>query len=92
MQIENLIFFLHKNRLLMFVRRHIESRILELCQKFPIISVTGPRQSGKTTLLRELFPNYTYVSLENPDNQDFAIKDPKRFLAILLAREQRPRN
>lgn len=65
----------------MFIRRHIESRLLELCQKFPIISVTGPRQSGKTTLLRELFPNYTYVSLENPDNQDFAINDPRRFLA-----------
>ncbi|MDZ4681108.1 MAG: hypothetical protein SH848_21250 [Saprospiraceae bacterium] len=60
MQIESLIFFLHKNRLFMFVRRHIESRILELCQKFPIISVIRPRQSGKTTLLRELFPKYTY--------------------------------
>jgi hypothetical protein len=65
----------------MFVRRHIEGRLLKLCQKFPIVSVTGPRQSGKTTLLRELFPAYTYISLENPDYQDFALQDPKRFLA-----------
>ncbi|MBK7810828.1 MAG: ATP-binding protein [Saprospiraceae bacterium] len=48
--------------------------------KFPIVSVTGPRQSGKTTLLRSLFPDYRYISLENPDIQDFALQDPRRFL------------
>jgi uncharacterized protein len=64
----------------MFVRRHIEGRLLEMCQKFPIVSVTGPRQSGKTSLLRELFPTYTYLSLENPDYHDFALQDPKKFL------------
>ncbi|MCB9281256.1 MAG: ATP-binding protein [Lewinellaceae bacterium] len=51
-----------------------------MCEKFPVVSVTGPRQSGKTTLLRELFPDYRYVSLENPDLQDFALEDPRRFL------------
>jgi predicted AAA+ superfamily ATPase len=65
----------------MFVHRQIESRIRELGTKFPIISVTGPRQSGKTTMLRTLFPEYRYVSLENPDDQDFAMQDPRRFLA-----------
>lgn len=65
----------------MFVPRQITGRIREQCSKFPIISVTGPRQSGKTTLLREAFPEYRYISLENPDYQDFAIQDPRRFLA-----------
>lgn len=56
------------------------SRLTELLTKFPIISLTGPRQSGKTTLLRQLLPNYRYVSLENPDELDFALSDPRRFL------------
>lgn len=64
----------------MFVDRNIEGRIREMCRKFPIISVTGPRQSGKTTLLRNVFPEYRYISLENPDHQDFALQDPRRFL------------
>ncbi|MEQ1747763.1 MAG: ATP-binding protein [Saprospiraceae bacterium] len=65
----------------MFIHRQVESRIQEMCAKFPIVSITGPRQSGKTTLLRTLFPDYRYVSLENPDYRDFAIQDPRRFLA-----------
>jgi hypothetical protein len=64
----------------MFIPRQIADRVLDLLKKFPIISLTGPRQSGKTTLLRNILPDYTYVSLENPDLQDFAQKDPKRFL------------
>ena len=64
----------------MFVHRNIEGRIREMCRKFPIVSVTGPRQSGKTTMLRNVFPDYRYVSLENPDYQDFALQDPRRFL------------
>ena len=48
--------------------------------KFPVISVTGPRQSGKTTLCKSVFENYTYVSLENPDIREFALSDPKGFL------------
>lgn len=64
----------------MFVHRNIEARVREMCRKFPIVSVTGPRQSGKTTLLREVFPEYRYISLENPDYQDFAQQDPRRFL------------
>ncbi len=80
MQIENQIIYLHKN-FSMFVHRTIQGRIREMCDKFPIVSLTGPRQSGKTTLLRQLFPDYRYVSLENPDLQDFALQDPRRFLA-----------
>lgn len=46
----------------------------------PVISLTGPRQSGKTTLLKALFPDYTYVNLERPDIRRFAMDDPLRFL------------
>jgi predicted AAA+ superfamily ATPase len=48
---------------------------------FPVLALTGPRQSGKTTLARACFSNKPYVSLENPDERDFAEHDPKRFLA-----------
>lgn len=49
---------------------------------YPIVAVTGPRQSGKTTLLRNMFPEYQYVSLENPDNLSFAVHDPNGFLQL----------
>ncbi|MBK7233546.1 MAG: ATP-binding protein [Saprospiraceae bacterium] len=64
----------------MIAKRNIEDRLKAMAAKFPIVSVTGPRQSGKTTLLRSLFPDYRYISLENPDIQDFALQDPRRFL------------
>lgn len=51
-----------------------------MCTKYPIITVTGPRQSGKTTLLRAAFPDYQYVSLETPDIRSFALSDPRGFL------------
>jgi uncharacterized protein len=62
------------------INRIISSKLIEFTKKFPIISLTGPRQSGKTTLLRHILPNYRYVSLENPDNRNFAIDDPNGFL------------
>jgi uncharacterized protein len=65
----------------MFVERIITNRLRELASKFPILSVTGPRQSGKTTLLRNQFPEYRYISLENPDTLEFAQTDTRRFLA-----------
>lgn len=46
-----------------------------------MLAITGPRQSGKTTLARAAFPDKPYVSLENPDEREFAERDPKRFLA-----------
>ena len=56
----------------MTIEREIESAIRSLMGKYPIIALTGPRQSGKTTLLKTLFPDFRYVSLENPDNRSFA--------------------
>jgi predicted AAA+ superfamily ATPase len=56
--------------------------MLEMAKKFPVLVFTGPRQSGKTTLAKLVFPEYRYVSLENPDNLEFALIDPRGFLAI----------
>lgn len=64
----------------MLIPRKLTSQLKEIAQYFPIISLTGPRQAGKTTLLRFLFPDYEYVSLENPDTRAFAQDDPKSFL------------
>jgi predicted AAA+ superfamily ATPase len=63
-----------------FIDRHIEKVILEQSSKFPVIAVTGPRQSGKTTLLKTLFKGYDYISLEDPDNRAYASVDPVSFL------------
>lgn len=62
------------------VKRIILNRLLAISKKIPILTITGPRQSGKTTLAKMTFPEYRYVSLENPDNLDFALSDPKGFL------------
>ena len=63
-----------------FITRVIAKSIKEQQAKFPILGITGPRQSGKTTLLRHLFKDYTYISLENPDLRSFALEDPNGFL------------
>lgn len=65
-----------------FVERQITRQISAQKDKFPIIALTGPRQSGKTTLLKELFSDYRYVSLENPDIRSFATEDPVGFLKV----------
>ena len=64
------------------VKRTIIKAINELIQVYPIVAVTGPRQSGKTTLLRDMFSDYRYVSLENPDSRLFAENDPNGFLQL----------
>lgn len=54
--------------------------LLRLAKGFPIVALTGPRQSGKTTLAKSVFADKAYVSLENLDEREFATQDPKRFL------------
>ncbi len=49
--------------------------------QYPIIALTGPRQSGKTTMLKSMFNAYRYVNLENPDIRNYAITDPRGFLS-----------
>jgi uncharacterized protein len=51
----------------MYIEREITPQLLKLSKQFPVVSLTGPRQSGKTTLVKKAFPEKTYVSLENPD-------------------------
>lgn len=65
-----------------WINRTLADTIKNRIDKYPILAVTGPRQSGKTTLLKTLFPEYTYVSLENPDNRNFATEDPNGFLSL----------
>ncbi len=63
------------------IPRTLELRLRALARKYPVVTVTGPRQSGKTTLCRSTFPDLPYVSLEAPDTQAFARQDPRAFLA-----------
>lgn len=63
------------------IPRTLAPKLLDLAQKFPVVSLTGPRQSGKTTLVRAVFPDLPYVSLEEPDVRQFALTDPRGFLA-----------
>lgn len=63
------------------IARHISDQILEAATQYPAVAVTGPRQSGKTTLCRELFPDYAYANLEKPETRQFAQEDPNGFLA-----------
>src|SRR5210317_1556621 len=62
-------------------KRTILKEIKTLAAAFRIISVLGPRQSGKTTLCRMAFPSYQYVSLEDPDTRAYASEDPRGFLS-----------
>ena len=63
------------------IRRNIEPHLHRLASHYPVVTLVGPRQSGKTTLARMAFPNKAYVSLEDPDVRRFAIEDPRGFLA-----------
>jgi predicted AAA+ superfamily ATPase len=61
-------------------KRDMSDLLLEFAQGYPVIGVTGPRQSGKTTLVRSLFNHLPYLSLENMDTRFQALNDPRAFL------------
>jgi len=65
-----------------YIHRDIEKVIMEASRYFPVITVTGPRQSGKTTMIRHLFDNLKYYTLENLDTRSLAEEDPVRFLHL----------
>lgn len=63
------------------IPRQAASTLQGLAQGYPILAITGPRQSGKTTLAQTTFPDKPYISLEDPDTRAFAQEDPRGFLA-----------
>ena len=63
------------------IERTLAAKMISLAQKFQVITLTGPRQSGKTTLVRAAFPDFPYISLEEPDIRQFALTDPRGFLS-----------
>lgn len=62
------------------IPRTLETTLRRAATQYPIVTVTGPRQSGKTTLVRSVFPEHRYCSLEDPDQRAFALEDPRGFL------------
>ena len=67
------------------VTRTLEPTLRHQATRCPVITLTGPRQSGKTTLCRAAFPDKPYLSLEPPDEREFARTDPRGFLARVPA-------
>ena len=62
------------------IKRKIQQELAALAQEYKVVTITGPRQSGKTTLARMQFPDYSYVNLEEPETRLLAERDAKEFL------------
>jgi len=62
------------------IEREAASKALQLAKQYPVVTITGPRQSGKTTLCRMIFAEKAYVSLEDVDERQYAMNDPRGFL------------
>lgn len=62
------------------IERALSTELVEMANSYPVVTVLGPRQSGKSTLVRQTFPKKPYVNLENIDEQRFALADPREFL------------
>ena len=69
-----------------FIPRTLGASLLQVVEQYPVVYLTGPRQSGKTTLARHVLPDYRYLSLEQPRTRDEAVNDPERFLSRVAAR------
>ena len=64
----------------MIIDRKIVSHLKKMLKKFPVVSLTGPRQSGKTTILKSAFSEYKYFNLERIDIREMVSADPLGFL------------
>lgn len=62
------------------IQRQAKAKLVQLAFTFKAVAVTGPRQTGKTTLVKQVFKHKPYVSFENPDTRRFALEDPRGFL------------
>jgi uncharacterized protein len=62
------------------ISRNLKPYLLRISGLFPVVSITGPRQAGKTTLIKEAFPNHHYLNLEDPSLRELALTDPRSFL------------
>ena len=62
------------------IKRNIENELQQLLKEYPIVTILGPRQAGKTTLAKTALKKHAYCNLELPENREFAEKDPKAFL------------
>ena len=62
-----------------FIKRHISKAIQDNLAKYPSITLQGPRQCGKTTPLKELFPDFFYADLDDPNTRELARSDPYEF-------------
>lgn len=71
------------------IARDAAETLISLAAGYPVVAVTGPRQSGKTTLVRAVFPGHAYTSLENPAQREFAESDPAGFLKTCSVRAVR---
>ena len=63
-----------------WISRAIEPEFAQVCTEYPVVTVTGPRQSGKTSLAMRCCPQHAYANLESPDIRQLAQEDPKGFL------------
>ena len=70
------------------LKRALTKKLKEAAKQYPVVTLTGPRQSGITTLVKITFPDYDYRSLEDPDHRAFALEDPRRFLFSNLYRKR----
>jgi len=74
---------LHKfEKIFNMIARNLKEQLFYFTTKFPVVTLTGVRQCGKSTLLKNSFPNYRYVSLEDPDIRQVALEDPRGFLKM----------
>ena len=63
------------------IKRELSKKLISAAKAFPIVAIVGPRQSGKTTLVKMTFPDKSYVSMEDLDIREYAINDPRGFLS-----------
>jgi len=63
------------------IPRLLNQHVNAAAEKMPAVAITGPRQSGKSTLVQQVFPDHAYVNLEDIEHRRFALDDPKDFFA-----------